>query len=559
MSQVKAYQPLNKIVEQSSTARDQYIAIQQAFDKGLSDIILDGADQTCSDLLETEDGSIINISGISEKSILRDIKKLANKLLDSIDNFGENFFNSIDENIDQFTTTICVTINSTIKTVFELLETLISAPILIIDELIKTLQKLADALNELGNILFNCVLDKVYQIQNFINNLVPRPGNLETISNMVDQCPQLYCFIVDFFKPICKGESFNNTQQLLECVRSKLTVPINDFFNDYAIQILKDLIKEFLDHVDKGREFLVKKIRNSIKKYIKLLYQKREVPSAIRWLLVTTNNCDGTDKASIMDYIYALRRLSVCLDTTCSSINSTIKRDIQELNQRLYISFDYWKRFGVGYDLFLLIEREERRKQLGEEARRQSVAESGTPSDNSISIKSVLESAKNEFDFEQRSETNIEEIKKNLRQDERKSLEDNGITLTNGDRLFRDGIEGDLVKIYQNLSQEIFIYEDKYNEYSEWDSDYLKDELNKEKKKINSLIQTTAAPEELSGQKQFLSTNSERTVVYQRAEESQYSSKYLGYKQLASDVNISREQDESDLDFYTRWYKSIVR
>ena len=556
MAQAKAYQPLTKAM---SDARDDYIEFERGFDRILSDTVLKGTQDKCNELLETDDGSIFNFGGLSEKTVIDAVKKAGNALTDGVENLlGEDFFNSAGSAIDGFTQFICVTVNGALKVITELLETTLSIPILLIDKLLQLLDKLINTLNQLTLILMECLLDKVNQVKNFINNLIPRPGNLEGLSLAIDSCPQLYCFIVDFFKPICKGATFSNTQGLLECLRDKLTVPLNTLFNDYIIDIIKGLVDDFLNLTERARQFLVKKIRGLIKQYLKALYKKVPIPSGVRWLLTETGSCKGPKKASIVDIINGLRRFSTCIDTLCSAVNSTLKRDIQELNERLRLSFSYWKKFGVGYDLFLMLEREDRRESAGNDARKEVIGKKNSPSENTLTTKSVVEAASQDLSSPLNPTTNVDSIIANSYAEEKQSLIDADVILSNGERLFREGVEDELVKIYQNLSQEIYIYEDKYNEFSDWDAEYFKDKLNEEKKKIIEDIESAEEPAPITGQAQFLSTDSKKYVPYIRVTQSAFSAKNDAYKPLSNTPAPKRTSSQSSLEYYSKWYNLLT-
>lgn len=387
---------------------------------------------------------------------------------------------------DSLVDLICNVINANFKTLTAFIESILKILINILRKIEKMKTKVDTAIKDFSKELRNCLIRIVIDAKVGTEKIIRETLSTDLILDLMIQCDCIMDIIRENFT-LCKD--LTTPQQIALCLRTEYALSPEQLINElnkWTKNNLTDKIESGFNAIDDMMSTflntIIKPFRAIVKEYCKELNKKRNVnflllkDPSIRCLFQYSEEYDSNGNKffgmSIIDMIESMKIWSTCIDSVCSTLHDDIRRKIQYYNQELKLEFKYWNS-EVTTDLYFAC-----------------IAPSSEISRvRSTTIREIYRknSGKGKFieliDF-------YKSIGKVLLEDEVEAPPVFGVSVAkildkidsdeeeikSGNELFKPGIEKLLIKIYDNLGEEIHnrVYYDKIQELSTWDYKFKK-------------------------------------------------------------------------------------
>jgi hypothetical protein len=485
---------------------------------------------------------------------------------------------------------ICFSLNSFFKEMIIVLDLLTKAPLILLKKIEKLMDKVENILKGLASATEGCLLQIIVDAKKAINKTL-RQGiiDFDALLEAMIACPCIFELIKFIFTLTPCGDA-ETPEELISCIKNDLLLSpenilnaINKFINDNLIAVIRDVFNLIEDAISTIKELLLLPLRELIKAYCKLLNFQIPAP----WLMLplptstflsdpflclfeykeTSKEIFGVKLTyrtqSIIDIIKTFQIWTSCTDVLCGSLSDDIKIELQKRNKELRLDYQYWMKDTVADIYFACIH-------VG------NVSDNSKNDLNDFDVRNVFTDSKvkkldnladstsivGKLDVPQIPAKTLTPFDETMQeQNPPESFET--IKTSNGEEAFKDGVESDIIKVMENLGDEISVdeYYRKLEELNEWTSKFRKsqdyitsnDEIVKE---YNDLAFQSEEP----NNKNFMD-GSTKTRVEDDEAYTPNTSPVLPTYEVANEYNeISmctkpeKKPNETFEEFYSRWY-----
>ena len=364
---------------------------------------------------------------------------------------------------------VCTTLLGNFELMIDFMESLTLLPARVAKLLFSQIDKLHKFAQALMSGWELCIKSKLDGALSFLNSIQMPQFDFTFLKNLALECPQVFCNLkfslrsLGFFN--CTVEHVNGNAEVsidqvekllndqINCLKQALIDSVKSGVN-FAERQVRRLVNGISEQLQSLVNVVTRIIRRIIVPYLKLITKKHPVPPEFRWLFYTAGNCNKVKTASLIDWYKALDSFGTCVETLCSLLSKEVKDKIYLLDHNLRIQFKWWKDYSVAYDLLSMLDPNKDSNKI----RAYYIA--SPPTD------SIGKDISDQLDGYILPSTNdkVTSVPLNVYP----------FTVINGSTPFYDGIEPQIMGLYNSLNIELYMYESDFADLGKWDSYYKK-------------------------------------------------------------------------------------
>jgi hypothetical protein len=485
---------------------------------------------------------------------------------------------------------ICFSLNSFFKEMVIVLDLLVKAPLVLLKKIEKLMDKVDNILDGLSSATEGCLLQIIVDAKKAINKTL-RSGiiDFDQLLEAMINCSCIFDLVKFIFKKTSCGNA-STPEELISCIRNDLLLSpenilnaINNFINDNLISVIRDVFNLIEDAITTIKEILLLPLRELVKLYCRLL--NLQVPAPYLMLPIPNNpflsdpflclfSYKETSKdifgvklvyrtQSIIDIIKTFQIWTDCVDVLCGSLSDEIRQELQRRNRQLRLDYQYWMKDSVADIYFACIHVENKTNNSINNIKDFSVRDVFT--DSKIKKVTNLSDSINiigkipEKEIPKKELTEFDKVM----QDQNPPELFETIKTANGNALFKTGVENDIIKVMNNLGDDISndTYYRKLQELNQWTGKYKKSQeyINSNKSivdKYNKLSTNFTEPDNSNFMDGSVSTRVSDDESYTDDVKVVLPNYYVenDFQEIPACSKPEMIEGESLTEYYSRWY-----
>jgi len=429
--------------------------------------------------------------------------------------------------------------------------------------------RLEKALMEFMNDVKGCLVSSLRELKELTGVRKATTSFLDfgVLEELMVKCPCIEEILGNMFGGKCFEENKGNPAAIVRCLENIGIDAVGalDITNRFLDKILKEMAKAFNEtqkFLKRQLDRILRPLRNLIKQYCALLTKKLDMTTLIGMAKRNGFDClfiysiekrrNGTEYPgmSILDMIKTFKLWANCFEHVCTSFSDDLKRKIKDYNEGLRLNPKFWNDPN-SIDIFLAClffksgSSSPRSSMIREIYTRQKPLNAKS---NITEVLDVYKALGKITAFDDIFDDEVEE--KNAVADavvNSDGLEEKTLT-GNGDLLFKKNIEKLIIAMTKNIGNAAGSdsYEDKFSELTEWEFEFVKsqnhlDALNIVNEKFKNTIYSTEETDSRTIDEEISPVLPSYEIVDD-------------YSELRSTPKPEQGENETDLDYYTRWF-----